>query len=143
MCKLLRDAPVEILEIGSGNPVWRIHFRRPQMRFEFNVEGGIVSRAQVRQRLWILCREGFAEWVERFKCDNPWRDTRAEILRQKWTERLIFPRLNVACAPIIHQHQTKYVIDSAFDRDRLAQRISGTDQERRFQFVIKAAGRTE
>ena len=102
MGKLLRNAPIEILEIRSRNRVRRFHLRRLQRRLQLDVEGEIVFCPQIWQRLGILFGERFPKWLERFHGHDPRRNARAKIFRQKRTERLVFPSLNVARAPIVH-----------------------------------------
>ena len=114
MGKLLGNAPVKILKICARDDVRRFsaagrtrrgeHLRRLQTRFKADVEGEIVFRSQVRQRRGILRWERFAKGLERFQGHHPRRNACAKVLGQKRTERLIFPGLNVARAPIIHQH---------------------------------------
>src|SRR5438445_7577196 len=65
------------------------------------------------------------------------RSARRSIPRQKWAERLIFPRLDVARAPVVHQDKTENMIGRAIDWHRSAQRVTGTNQERHFQFIIE------
>src|SRR5436190_11721874 len=108
-----------------------------------NVEGEIVFSAQVRQRLGLLLGKWLAKRLKRFCCYHPRGNAGTKILGQKGSQRLIFPRLNVARAPIIHQDKAEDVIHRAFDRDRFAERIAGSDQECHFQFVIEAFSRAE
>ncbi len=85
-----------------------------------NVEREIVFPAQVRQRLGILRRQRFSEWLKRVERNDPGRNAGAKVFRQKWAKRLIFPRLNVARTPVIHQNKTEDVINRAIDRHRFA-----------------------
>src|SRR5262249_16022917 len=103
MGKLLRNAPVEILEIRARDDVRCSQRRRLELRFKLDIECEIVFRPQVREWLRILWRERLPESLKRFEHHNPRRNACREILRQKWPERLIFPRLNITCAPVVHQ----------------------------------------
>src|SRR6266436_542955 len=120
MRKLLRDAPVKILKICARNNVRRVHRRSLQAGLKMNIEREIIFAAQVRQWFRILRRQRLPEWFECLERDNPGRNAGAKVLRQKRAERLIFPCLNVARAPVIHQHKAEDVIDSAIDRHRFA-----------------------
>src|SRR5689334_14089873 len=120
MGQLLRSAPVKILEVGSSNPLGRFHLRSLKFRFELDVESEIVFRAKIRQRFRILFWEWFSKRLESLHGDNPGRNAGAEIFGQKRTERLIFPSLHVAGAPIVHQDKTENVISRAVDWNGLA-----------------------
>src|ERR1017187_1956042 len=143
MSELLRNAPVKVLEIRSRDYVWLAQFCGLQLRFEMNVDGEIIRHPQIWQRLGILWRKRFAKRLERIKCHDPRRNARAKVFGQERTERLVFPRLNIACAPIVHQHHAKDVIDRATNRHWLTKRIARPNEECRFQFVIEAFARTK
>src|SRR5437763_11024566 len=121
MSELLRHAPVKMLEVCARDEVRRVHGRSLQSRFQTNVECEIILRAQIRQRLGILLRKRFSERLEGFKCYDPGRDAASEVFSQERPERLIFPRLNIARAPIVHQHESEDVIDGAIDWHRFAE----------------------
>src|SRR5207245_5406076 len=67
----------------------------------------------------------------------------AEGLRQDRTERLVFPCLNIARAPVVHQHDPKNVVLSLIDGNGLAQGIPRTNKKRCLQFQIEALARAE
>src|SRR5438045_9344838 len=115
MGELLRDAPVEILEVRPRNDMCLHEFVRLQLRFELNVEAEVVRLPQIGQRLGILDRQWFSEGLQRVQRYHPRRNARAKVLRKEWPERLIFPRLHVTCAPIVHQTQSKTVVNSGVD----------------------------
>src|SRR5205814_9062245 len=103
------------------------------MCFKMNVESEIVFSAQIWQRLRVLRWQRFTELLERFQRHHPRRNAGAEIFRQKRSERLMFPGLNIARAPIVHQDKTEDVIDRASDGHQLADRITRSNQERHYQ----------
>src|SRR5438552_13098572 len=138
MRKLLGNAPIKSLKICTRDHVWRIRRRRLELRFELNVEGGILFRAQIRQRRGTLGGERFSEWLERFERHDPWRNARREILCQKWAERLVLPSLNVPGAPVIHQHQSENMIRGTINRYRYALRIAWSNDKRRSPFIFDA-----
>src|SRR5207237_3615289 len=67
----------------------------------------------------------------------------AEVLGQEWPERLIFPSLNVARTPVVHQHDSKNVIFRAIDWDGRAQAVSRPYQKGGLEYEIEAARRTK
>ena len=91
-----------------------------QTRFELNVVGEIVRSRANRATAPDPAPAAVSERFERFQRHDPRRDAGAEIFRQKRTERLVFPRLNIARAPVVHQDQAKNVVGRAIDRHRLA-----------------------
>src|SRR5262249_51181121 len=99
--------------------------------------------AQVRQWLRDLLWARDAKRLQRLQRYDPRRNGRGEILGQKRAERLIFPSLDVAGAPVINQYQTEDVVGGFGDRDRPAQWVAGADEEAHFQLEIEIAARTE
>src|ERR1043166_3265661 len=143
MGELLRDAPVKILEIRARDRVGRGHGGGLQTRFQLDVVGEIFRGPQVGQGLGILRRERFSERFERLPRHDPGRDAPAENFRPERGGRVIFPGLQIARTPVIHQNEAENVIRGAIDRNWLAQGIARSDKERGFQLVIKAAARPE
>ena len=65
-----------------------------------------------------------------------------KIFRQKRTERLIFPRLHIARAPIIHKNKAEHVVDRpSIGTGSLS--IAGTNQGTPFPIRVEAFGRTK
>ena len=102
---------------------------RLQARFQVDVVSAVVRRAQVGQRRGILRRQRLTEGLERIQRHDPRRNGGAEIFREKRPERLVFPRLHIARAPVVHQDEPEDVLLGPLDRDRLAERVSGPDEE--------------
>ena len=59
-----------------------------------------------------------AKRLERVERDHPRRDRRREALGEKRTERLVFPRLDVARRPVVQQAHAEHVLLGLVDRDR-------------------------
>src|SRR5256885_2082090 len=81
----------------------------------------ILRIAEIFERLRVtriaierLCTKG----SESFHRDNERRDRSSEILGEKWSERLVFPRLNIAGRPVVHKADTEDVIFRFTDRYR-------------------------
>ena len=51
-----------------------------------------------------------AERFERLERHDPWRDRRGEALGEKWTEWLVFPRLDVARRPVVQQAHAEHML---------------------------------
>src|SRR5262249_17573607 len=99
----LRDAPVHVGERAATEPNWRKilspHLGGSQMHFDRDVEARFAAfrQGEVGQRLRISVwtREPrTAKWRQRLQRHNPRRQRRREVLAEKWSERLILPRLN-------------------------------------------------
>ena len=94
------------------------------------------GRAQIGQRKRVLIRLCTAERLQRFHRDDPGRNRSGEILGKKGAKRLIFPALNVAGTPIIHQHHAKNMLIRTFYGDRLSQFVALCDKKAHFQLKI-------
>ena len=66
----------------------------------------IAERCRVRPR---DARKRNAKGRQCLQGDDPGRNRGREVLRQKRTQRLVFPRLNIARRPIVEQTQPKHV----------------------------------
>ena len=80
-----------------------------------------------------------AERRQRLGRDDPGRHGRAEILAEKRPERLQFPLLDVARRPVVDEPEAEHVVAGLGDRDRLAERVAGSDPHREFELVIELA----
>ncbi|SPE17970.1 exported hypothetical protein [Candidatus Sulfotelmatomonas gaucii] len=148
----LRNRPIEIAQISAaqhhGRCACLLHLRG----LEINLEGKIDSvaicsrRAQISKRGWIAFGAfecGNAIWRQCFQRNNPGRDGCGEVLRKKRTERLVLPRLDVACRPVVDEAQAEDVLLGFGDRNRLTQRVGRTDEDAHFQFVVEPVRRSE
>src|SRR5690606_17723892 len=106
----LRKIPVGILEVGSRQDgrfdVFRARLLRAQQDFQADVEGtaGLVGgRTQVWQGLRVarIAFKGDAEGCQRFQRDDPGGNGAGKVLGQKRSQRLVFPRLQIACRPVV------------------------------------------
>src|SRR5687767_13908770 len=53
---------------------------------------------------------GSHERCHRFGRHYPWRDAGQEVLGEEWSERLIFPGLQVARGPVVEEAITGYAV---------------------------------
>jgi hypothetical protein len=83
------------------------------------------------------------EWRERFGRDDPRRNERRQAFRQERTQWLRFPRLDVACGPVIQQTESSDMPRRLGDWDRGSQRVARPDPDTEFQFVIQVSARSE
>src|SRR4051812_2255125 len=120
MGQLLRNAPIEILEVGASDDLGRGHTPGLQSGLELDIKCKVVRTPKIRQRLRILDWKWLSERLQRFQTNDPGRNTGGEILRQERSQRLVLPRLNVSGAPIIHQNESENMIGCGFDWDRFA-----------------------
>ena len=101
---------------------------------ELDVEGALLAvggAVEVRQRLRISSgpHEGPAKRRQRLHRHDPRRDRAGEVLRQKGSQRLVFPGLYVERAPVVEQGQAEDVVLRLGHRHRLTQRVGPADQD--------------
>src|SRR5216683_3486276 len=82
-----------------------------------------------------------AERRQRLSRDDPGRDRAAEALAEERSQRLRLPLLDVARRPVVEQTEPEKVARRLRNRDRLAERVPGSDPHREFQLVIELATR--
>ena len=117
--------------------------RREKQDLEFQVEPtlalvGLVQ--QIRQGCGIALRSAWLSDPERrqgLRRDDPGRDGAGEVLGQERTERLVFPRLDVACRPIVQQAVARNVFGGLGDGDRFTESVARTDPDPKFQLVVE------
>ena len=98
---------------------------------------------QVGQWLRLLRRPRDTKRFERIQGHDPGRNRRGESLAVERPERHIFPLLDVARAPVVHQHEAEDVPLGFGDRDRLAERIGLADDAGRLELEIELGRRAE
>src|SRR5882672_10905523 len=74
---------------------------------------------------------------ERLERHHPWRDRGCEVLRQKGTQRLVLPRLDIARRPVIQQAQSKDMRLGLCQRYAAAELVPTPDEYAHFQLVIQ------
>src|SRR4029079_4647342 len=84
-----------------------------------------------------------AKWLERVHRHDPRRDRRRERLAVERPERNVFPLLDVARAPVVHQHHAEYVTQRRSDRNWIGERVAGPHSTRDLQLEIEPAARPE
>ena len=94
---------------------------------------------QIGQGLRILLRAFNPERLQRQKRHHPGRDGCGEVLSQEGSERLILPALDISGAPVIDKNQAEDMVGRRFDRNRLAQRTAGSDEETHFKLKVQVA----
>src|ERR1043166_4646164 len=62
---------------------------------------------QIGQRFWILRRTMKTERLQRLARHHPWADRGREHLGLEWSERYVFPLLDIARTPVVEDHEAK------------------------------------
>src|SRR5258706_11861788 len=94
----------------------------------------------MRQRLRIAGRPrqcGHAKRRERFERHHPRRYRSSKALAKKGSERLILPRLYVACRPVVEEANAEHMALGVSDRNRCAERVAATDNKPDLELEIK------
>src|SRR5258706_12980205 len=100
----------------------------------------------MRQRLRIAGRprqRGHAKRRECFERHHPRRYGSSKALAKKGAERLVLPRLDVACRPVVDEANAEHMALGVGDRNRCAERVAGTDEKPDLELEIKALRWTE
>ena len=139
----LRGRPEHVAETPTRNERRRhallAHRHARDQHFKRDVEVCARGIGEIRQRLRIFGaarRTGHAERFERIADDDPRRHGRREVLRQERTERLVFPLLNIARRPIVHEREAEDAIPRIRDGNRRTKFIRTTDEEANLEFVV-------
>src|SRR5687768_16886818 len=104
----------------------------------------IAAVAEILERLRII-RVAFecfrTEWSESLHRYDIRRNRRREILRQERPERLVFPRLNVACRPVVDQAYAEDMLFGLADRNRPTEFVSLSYKKPELHFVVEILAR--
>src|SRR5204863_9335246 len=100
-----------------------------QLELELEIEAEVAPAGEVRQRRRLLLGRRHAVLVEQGERRDPARDRRLEGLSEEGAEWHVFPRLNVAGAPVVHEHDSEDVLGEALCLYRLAQSVRDTQDE--------------
>src|SRR5437660_8381844 len=87
--------------------------RQPHLEADVDCAGGVVCRrVEIRQWMRVAERtvERDAKRRQRLHCHDPWRQRGCEIFRQKWPERLVLPRLDVARSPVVEKTDAEQMV---------------------------------
>src|SRR5262249_6044223 len=115
--------------------------------FESDVEGGYgFGRVEVGERGGVACgtcgcRD--APGRQGFEGNDPRGDGGGEALREEGTERLVFPRLDVARGPVVEEAEAKDVAFGFGDGDWLAKSVARTYEETNFELVVERSRGSE
>src|SRR5271168_1277587 len=122
-----------MLETGLGQTLSRFaaltHFGGLDRGLEPNVDGTGVAvfwGVQIRQRLGVGFRTVECS-SKRGKCvesDDPGRNAGCEVLRQKRSQRLILPTLQITRRPVVEQTEAEDMVLRFPQRNRSAERIA-------------------
>src|SRR5262249_10256191 len=131
----LGHGPVEMTRVADGQPLrgkrFRLETRRQQEYPELDAEGagGLVGRvAEIGQGGWTPRRPRRLrrpERRQRFGGDDPRRDGGEKALAEEWTQRLVFPRLDVARGPIVQQAEPRDVARRGRNGNRWGEVVGG------------------
>ena len=122
----------------------RFHLFGEQQHFKLDIQRpalliGCVK--QIVQRLRITFWPGRlrgTEWRQRLSRHHPGRNAGGKTLRQKRTQRLVFPRLQVPRRPVIEQAEASDMLGRLANGNRLANRIARADPHAHLQLIIQA-----
>src|SRR5471030_1384828 len=121
MRELLCHRPVHVLEIGPRDCACLALACAVQSHFKADIEAMTARMTKIRQRLGRLFRLSAPERLQRVKWHDPRRNCRGESLRIKWSERHVFPLLDIAGTPVVEKHHAKDVRFGLFTRNRVAE----------------------
>ena len=127
---LRSEAPLTVMcaSIWAGDQYMsRYSGRETTVPFQLDLEVDVepvrrLLAAQVGQRLGVLPGEGDPRRGQRVDRHDPGRDGGGERLAEERPERDVLPRLEVAGAPVVEQHDAEEVVGGRVDGDRLAER---------------------
>ena len=149
----LAQRPVQVAEVAGAQTERRsatlAHPGAREEHLERQVDRtlpGIVFTGQVGERLRIASRSGVwgrPERLEGIHRHDPGRHGRGEVLREERTERLVFPRLDVARRPVVHEAEAEQVALDRVDRYRFTQRVARADEHANLELVIQPPARAE
>src|SRR5262249_56436521 len=74
-----------------------------------------------------------------FGSDDPRRDGGEKAFAEEWTQRLVFPRLDVARGPIVQQAESRDVARRVGDGNRRAQIVARADPNSELELVVETA----
>ena len=81
--------------------------------------------------------------LQREQRDDPGRDGRGERLAEVRAERNVLPGLDVACGPVVEQHDAEDVSLGVVGGDAGPHRVPGADHEAQLGLDVEAYGRAE
>ena len=132
-----------VREIDSGADPLFAHPLRMQLRLPARYRSSTAACSANMAAVRVPGGSGNAIRLERVERDEPRRDRRRERFAQERPKRLILPRLNVARAPVVYQHNAENVIARGFHRNARADAISRPGDESDFQFDVQHARGSE
>src|SRR5207302_4713660 len=104
---------------------------------QIDVERPVTPGRKMRQRRRLL-RWGLDTAVlEQSEGRHPRRDRRLERLPEQRAERHVLPRLNVACAPVVDEHDAEDVVREALCRYGLAERAWHSNDEAELELDVE------
>ena len=135
--QLLRHRPVERAGVRPRDD------RSGQLDLELDVEPPVRGHAQVGERLRILCRRRHESVLQERERRDPRRDGGRERLSEEGTERLVLPRLDVARAPVVDEHDSEHVLAEVGGRNRHPERAADADDEPELELDVEPSTRPE
>src|SRR5579864_5705341 len=148
----LRHRPPGIAEVRVREALrresGRTHARGLEPHFELEVEAagtphpGVVQVGK-RRRLAGRASPGSAKGGECLERHHAGRERGGEVLGEKRPERLVLPRLDVACRPVVQQAEAEHVLLGCADRDGLPELVAAADKGSDLELVIESARRGE
>ena len=135
--ELLRHRPVEAAGVAArDNGAVQLHLER-------QIEGPVALDAEVRQRLGLLGGRGDAAILEQRERSHPRRDRGGEALAEERAERHVLPRLEVAGAPVVDEHDAEDVLAEGGRGHRLSARAGDADDEAQLELEVEPPRRPE
>ena len=91
----------------------------------------------------VLLRAGNAQVIQGLESDDPRGDGGAEVFAEEGPQGNVFPLLDVACGPIVEEHEAEDVILRLGCCDALAEWLAFERDEGHFELEVNEAGRAK
>ena len=106
------------------------------MNLQIEIIGVQVFILKIWKNLWILGWNCCLKWLKSFWSYDPGRDGGGEVLGQEWSERNVFPFMDISGTPVIQKAESKDVISSVANFNGATLLISLTNNCSHFQLEI-------
>src|ERR671924_108276 len=110
---------------------------------EVEIEVPVAFGPEVRKRLGVLRGPGDPGVLERVERGDPGGDRGRERLAQERAERLVFPGLDVARAPVVDEDDAEDMLAERGRADRLTEFAGQADHEAELELDVEPRGRAE
>mmetsp|Transcript_24758 Transcript_24758/g.56211 ORF Transcript_24758/g.56211 Transcript_24758/m.56211 type:complete len:410 (+) Transcript_24758:402-1631(+) len=138
--QLLREGPIHVLHVTSGDHVLPLLFRCLQGHRQLNVNigliGSLVLEVGERRRV-LLLRGGHSVRGQGVQGNHPGCNCGAKILPQERAQGLVLPLLDPSRGPIVHERHSEDVVLRLRQRDGIALLITRPHKDGHLQLNIQ------